>query len=371
MIRSLRAVAALTLAALLLGACQSGVSRRSAPASTGALPVVDLQRRLEVFITAEGVPGAVVGVWSPEGEWIHPAGVADVESGTTMKPGDIFPIRSVTKSMTVTMIQQLVEEHELSLDDPISMYVKGVPNGDEITLRQLAGMTSGLADYSQSPEFGKALTKDPDAPRTVRELLSFALDEPPNFAPGARFEYSNTNTLLLGLVVERVTGDSYGDALEKRIFEPAGMTHTSYPADGEVPDPHPVGYQLDDEGEPQPVTVNLTALGPAGGVVSAVSDLGRYAKALFDGTLISRGSLKERMAHGRQPGPHDPEYDAYGLGLGELAGWWGHTGEGLGFEALVMHDLKTDRTVVILMNLTGTKQHVPTQLFRTYAFILR
>jgi D-alanyl-D-alanine carboxypeptidase len=145
------------------------------------------------------------------------------------------------------------------------------------------------------------------------------------------------------------------------------MSQTSYPADGEVPDPHPTGYQLDDEGTAQPVSVNLTGLGPAGGVTSTVDDLRRYAEALFDGTLISKASLRQRMRNANPPGPQDPEYDAYGLGLGELNGWWGHTGEGLGFEALVMHDERSSRTVVILMNLTGPPEHVPTELFREHA----
>lgn len=317
-----------------------------------------------------GVPGAVVGVWTPEGTWVVASGEADLATALPMEPGDIFPIRSVTKSMVVTLILQLVSEGKLSLDDPLQRFVKGVPNGDRITVRQLANMTSGVADYTQSPALGERLGEDPDHLWTNEELLGLALDQPPSFEPGARFQYSNTNTILLGMIVEEVTGRSLGAELRTRIFEPLGMDHTSYPADGVVPDPHPVGYQLDEEGTPQPVTLNMTALGPAGGVASTLEDLRLWGEALASGALITPELQRERLAGPSVPGPDDPEYDGYAMGIGEVDGWWGHTGEGLGFEILVMSDPETGSTIVILMNLTGPEQHVPTELFREFASIL-
>jgi len=158
--------------------------------------------------------------------------------------------------------------------------------------------------------------------------------------------------------------------LRARIFEPLGMEHTSYPADGVVPEPHPVGYQLDEEGIPQPVSVNMTALGPAGGVAATADDLHLWGQALADGRLITPELQRERLAGANAPGPDDPEYDGYAMGIGEIDGWWGHTGEGLGFEALVMSDPETNSTIVILMNLTGPEQHVPTELFREFTDIL-
>lgn len=273
--------------------------------------------------------------------------------------------------MTTTLILQLVADGKLSLDDPVSKYVKGVPNGDEITIRELGSMTSGLADYTKDPAFQKLLIADLGRRWTDEELLSYALDAKPNFAPGTAFEYSNTNTVLLGQVVEKITGRYFAEGLRNGVFTPLGLDSTFYPDDGVVPNPTPIGYQLDSEtNELVPVSLNMTALGPSGGAASTVYDLYFWGEALADGSLITPELQKERMAGARKPGENDPEYDAYGFGIGELDGWWGHTGEGLGFEALVMSDPKSGSTVVILMNLTGPPGHIPTELFREIVPIL-
>ncbi len=364
------AVGCVVLASAILSACTSGSGGAPPGASATELPADRLQAALDATMEANGVPGAVAGVWTPAGSWVEAAGQADQATGTAMETSDVFPIRSVTKSMVVTLILQLVAEGKLALEAPLERFVKGVPNGDRITVRQLADMTSGVADYSRNPGLGAALSDDPDHVWTTQELLALALEQPPSFEPGSRFEYSNTNTILLGMIVEEVTGEPLGRALRTRIFEPLGMEHTSYPADGVVPEPHPVGYQLDDGGEPQRVSVNLTALGPAGGVTSTAEDLSRWGDALASGALIPPELQRERLAGAKQPGPDDPDYDVYAMGIGEVDGWWGHTGEGLGFEVLVMSDPETGSTIVILMNLTGPERHVPAELFREYTAIL-
>lgn len=358
------------LALFVLAACTSGSGGSPPDAPAEGLPANRLREALVGTMEANGVPGAVAWVWTPAGSWVEASGDADLATGTPMATSDIFPIRSVTKSMVVTLILQLTAEGKLKLDDPLERFVKGVPNSDRITVRQLANMTSGVADYSRNPGLGEVLSEDPEHVWTDEELLALALEQPPSFEPGARFEYSNTNTVLLGMIVEEVTGEPLGEALRTRIFEPLGMEHTSYPADGIVPEPHPVGYQLDEEGDPQPVSVNLTALGPAGGVASTAEDLRRWGLALADGSLITPELQRERLAGANEPGPDDPDYDAYALGIGTVDGWWGHTGEGLGFEVLVMSEPETGSTIVILMNLTGPEQHVPTELFREYTDIL-
>ncbi len=368
--RSERVVVGVLSAVFILAACTSGSGGAPPGAAATGLPTDQLQAALDATMEANDVPGAAAGVWTSEDSWVATVGEADLATGAPMEPGDIFPIRSVTKSMVVTLILQLAGRGKLSLGDLVGKFVVGVPNGNRITVRQLANMTSGLADYSKSPELGEALGEDLDRRWTDEELLAPVLKQPSNFRPGARFEYSNTNTILLGMIVEEVTGRSLGEELRARIFEPLGMEHTSYPADGVVPEPHPVGYQLDEEGTPQPVSVNMTALGPAGGVASTADDLHLWGQALADGRLITPELQRERLAGANAPGPDDPEYDGYAMGIGEIDGWWGHTGEGLGFEALVMSDPETNSTIVILMNLTGPEQHVPTELFREFTDIL-
>src|SRR5262249_28790869 len=163
-----------------------------------------------------------------------------------MSLGDYFRIGSNTKTMTSTVILQLVEEGKLKLDDPIAKYIPGVPNGDKVTITNLSEMRSGLYSYSFDPAFNATLDKDPQKAWTPEELLKIAFSHPVNGPPGQTFDYSNTNIILLGLVIEKLTGMSASEAFQKRLFDPLGLTHTPLPArtDSALPDPHPQGYMF-------------------------------------------------------------------------------------------------------------------------------
>lgn len=146
--------------------------------------------------------------------------------------------------MTATVILQLQQEGELAITDPISRYIPGVPDGDSITIQQLAEMRSGLYSYADDPGFAATLEKQPDTVWTPQQLLGIAFAHPQNFPPGRQYEYSNTNYVLLGLVIEKVTGTTAAAALKARIFDPLGLRNTMLPAaaDAALPDPHPRGY---------------------------------------------------------------------------------------------------------------------------------
>jgi D-alanyl-D-alanine carboxypeptidase len=151
------------------------------------------------------IPGVIVGVWQDgQPDYVRAFGVQDTATGAPMTPDLFMRIGSNTKSFTTTAILQLVDQGMISLDDPIAMYVPGVPNGDRITIRHLAGMRSGLFSYTNSviPQW----PSDPQHQWTAEELLAVSFSQPPLFEPDAEFDYSNTNTVLLGLVVEEVTG---------------------------------------------------------------------------------------------------------------------------------------------------------------------
>ncbi|MFF0905751.1 UNVERIFIED_CONTAM: serine hydrolase domain-containing protein, partial [Kocuria sp. CPCC 205316] len=151
-------------------------------------------------------PGAVVGVSSPEGTWTAAYGTAAPATGEPMEVGVHTRIGSVTKPFTATLVLQLAEEGQLSLEDPIADYVEGIPHGEQITLRQLADMTSGVASYTRSTQFTDRFFADPEQTFTPEELVAVGVSESPLFAPGEQFDYSNTNYILLGLVIEQVTG---------------------------------------------------------------------------------------------------------------------------------------------------------------------
>ena len=323
------------------------------------------------------VPGAAVMVTTPDGAWSTQRGVTDLETQDPIEPDMVWPSRSVTKSVVVTVLLQLVDEGKLSLDDTIDTYVDEVPNGEKITLRQLANMTSGVGDYTRSSFFVHTLVENPEQQFTLEALNSYGLAEGSQFEPGTDHVYSNTSTNLLGVVIEEVTGETIAEVIDERIVQELGLTDTVYAqSEDDWPSPHAQGHQPA-EGEVAPIFNNFSSMGASGAMISTPEDMTVWAKALATGQLISPQLHEERLDGA--PLSDGPEYDEYAMGIGSLDGWWGHTGEGLGFTALVMYDETSESSVVIFMNISQavetregveTPRHVPTALMRDYAQIL-
>jgi D-alanyl-D-alanine carboxypeptidase len=277
-----------------------------------------------------------------------------------------WPLRSVTKSYTVTLLLQLVDDGELSLDDTIDEYVDGVTDGDEITLRMLANMTSGNADYTDEA-FLEAYSDDPDRLFTLQDLNGFALGEPAQFAPGEEAVYTNANTNLLGAVVETVTGEPFAEVLDERILTPLDLSDTDYVLDVDAwSTPHPTGY-VPTEGDVEATPQNFSIFGPAGSMVSSLDDARAWGEALATGALLEPETQADRLDG--EPLQEGPPYDIYALGIGETNGWWGHNGEGLGFTAAVFHHPETGATIAAFMNLSNEASgaHAADQFFRRAA----
>jgi D-alanyl-D-alanine carboxypeptidase len=277
--------------------------------------------------------------------------------------------------MTSTVILQLVQEGRLELDDPISKYEKGVPNGDKITIGNLSEMRSGLTSYSFDPKFNETLDEQPQKAWTPQELLDIAYRYPIQFAPGMDFDYSNTNTVVLGLVIEKLTGMSLSDAFEKRVFKPLGMAHTSLPAanDSSLPDPHPRGYQfgtnvatitsyaLPEEQQPDALAgtlkpIDQTDANPswgwaAGGAISTAGDLTTYVKKLVRGGLLDAQTQKIRLDSLRPTNPAQPDTGGYGLGIAAFGPLLGHDGQIPGYMTFMGYDPNADLSIVIMTNL--------------------
>lgn len=362
---------AVAVSALTLSGCSSTPTGPTNP-EPPALPA-EATDQIEAALTATmaeyDVPGAVVAVCDPGYmTWATAQGVADKKTKKKMTTDLVWPLRSVTKSFTVTLIMQLVDEGKISLDDPISKYVPDVPNGGTVTLRQLADMTSGVPEYT-TEAWLKDYLADEQRAFTTPELIGYAIAEPAQFAPGVKAVYTNTSTLLLGEVVAEVTGQPFEQVMQERILTPLQLDDTRYLT---TPDdwsgPHPTGYQPDDNGKLRPQENNFTVLGPAGAMTSTLPDLCRWGNALGSGELLSETAQKDRLVG--QPLDKGPEYDQYDLGIGELEGWIGHTGEGFGHTVLVMHNVDTGTTVVTGMNIAKAAKHVPTQFFRQIAPVL-
>ncbi|MFE2143525.1 serine hydrolase domain-containing protein [Streptomyces sp. NPDC059456] len=309
------------------------------------------------------VPGVTVGLWAPgKGSYVKSFGVADKATGVPMTTPLHVRIGSETKTFTVTALLQLVDRGKAALDDPIGRYVTGVPNGDRITLRQLAGMRSGLFNYSLDEGFVKKLQADPQAPMTPRQLLDYSFRHPVRFQPGAEFDYSNTNLILLGLVIEKVTGRPLHDVIDKDVVGPAGLRHTVFPTSAALPSPYAQGYTNQTASGR---TVNSTRWNPswawaAGEMVSDLQDLRSWARTLATGRLLTPATQAERL----KTTPMNIQGDGYGLGIFDVQGWIGHNGSIPGYEVLPVYLPQAGATMVILLNTDSQyKGQEPSTLF--------
>src|SRR3954453_13366606 len=162
-----------------------------------------LQQIVAQHLAAAGTPGALVGVWLPgRGTWVQAVGLGDVATGAPLRVTDTVRIGSVAKPFTATVLLQLVEEGRLRLDNRLEQYIPGVPNGDQITIRQLLGMTAGLFSYTADATFEADYDADPLMPFGLDDGLAIVHRHTPDFAPGESVQYSDTNYYLLGLIVE-------------------------------------------------------------------------------------------------------------------------------------------------------------------------
>ena len=333
------------VASPLLGGCLSDNVTPNEPPYRSAV---------ERVVSRYRIPGVLASVRFPgEDEWKEAFGYADVMKRTPFELTSYFSIRSITKSFTVTVILQLVREQAVALDSKLETFVTGIPNGTSITLADLAGMQSGVADYSSTKAFLDTFGMNLGQTFSDAQLVGYAIPASPEFSPGAAYEYSNTNTILLGLVIEKVTNAPFASVLRARILDPLGLKGTSYPATVPLPDPHPTPYDVDirsGELEVLPL-INPTALSAAGAMVSTADDLQTWALALGDGRLVGADLQMQRIARSRAV-TNGPTYDRYGLGIGILEGWWGHTGDGLGFQAAAFYDPRTRATIAVSVNAT-------------------
>ncbi|MFD5572175.1 serine hydrolase domain-containing protein [Streptomyces cadmiisoli] len=301
------------------------------------------------------VPGVTVGLWTPDkGTHVRSFGVADKATGQEMSPDLSLRIGSETKTFTVTALLKLVDEGRLGPDDTIGEYVDGVPNGDETTLRQLAGMRSGLFNYTEDQDFFKALTSDPERSFTPRQLLDYAFKHPVLFQPGEKFSYSNTNLILLGLVVEQVARQPLQEYIGRTVLEPAGMERTLLPTNAAFPSPHAQGYtdQTADGKIADTAGWNPSWAWAAGAMISTLEDLRVWAPTVATGVLpdgeilISPATQQQRLDTRASSIPGA----GYGLGIFDVGGWLGHNGSLPGYESLTVYLPSARATMVVLLN---------------------
>lgn len=339
----------LVLIALLLNT--TGV-RAGGPQGFPEDITADIQALLDVEVRSNLIPGAALLLDSPNATFAGSSGYANLSTMTPLQPDDAFRVGSVTKMFTATVILQLVEEGVLSLDDPLSAWLPdvaaGLPYGDQITLRQMLTHTAGLYDYVEDQFTLARLQEDPFQYIAPTELVARVLEiHDARFAPGERFSYCNTGYILLGLIIEKITGLSAAQALRSRIFEPVGMEHT-YLAEYETPTARLVRGYAQYAGQWIDVSVwNVSTAWTAGALVSTTADLGHFIRALFRGDLFADpGTLALMLdTSGSQGVP-------YGLGIMQMqpAGSWGHGGSIWGYLTQLIYVPDDDLVVVAIVN---------------------
>ncbi|MEX2546312.1 MAG: serine hydrolase domain-containing protein [Chloroflexota bacterium] len=304
------------------------------------------------------IPGMNAEIIFPDGSrWSGADGFGDLGRELAVTPETTFVTGSITKTFVTAAIMQLQEEGVLSIEDPLSNWVPDYPNAENITLIQLMSHTSGLFDYFRHPEYNTRVFNEPDHSWTPQEILdTFVLE--PYFEPGLRHKYSNTNFVLLGLVIEAATGESLGQVLRERLTEPLGLDDTFCQCAGPPPPGSaraylqtpsgPVG--LDDGTDYRPTLSAAKVAFSAGDIVATSADLADWARTVYGGHLLAPESLV-LMTDYTYLGSTTA---AYGLGtrtrVSDGVRMFGHTGSLRGFAAAMWHYPSIDLTIVVLTN---------------------
>jgi D-alanyl-D-alanine carboxypeptidase len=323
-----RMVGFMALNLLLLAGSLAGSSQaRSAVSAKQAERLKsELQQKLRELHAAGKFPGATAGFALADGTTFGLAvGLSNVEAGTPMKPTDLMLQGSVGKTYVAAVALQLVHEKRLRLDDRIERYLGSekwfarLPNAREITVRMLMNHTSGLVRYEFKEQFTRDLTANPDKRWRPEELVAYILDTAPPFAAGQGWDYSDTNYIVLGMIIERVTKSRYYEQVTQRVLRPLKLTHT-LPSDSRVIPGLIQGYAGANNpfGGTDAMIVNgRFVINPqfewcGGGMASTTEDLASWAKALYEGRAFDRSLLRE-MLDG-VPAKLGPE-SKYGLGV--------------------------------------------------------
>ncbi|CAI8861571.1 D-alanyl-D-alanine carboxypeptidase [Bacillus pseudomycoides] len=309
-----------------------------------------------------GFPGILAKTSEGGKTWGYAAGVANLITKKPMKTDFHFRIASVTKTFTATVVLQLAAENRLNLDDSIEKWLPGVIQGNgydakQITIRQILNHTSGIAEYSRSKEAD--FFKNTKKSFTAEELVKIGLSLPPDFAPGKGWSYSNTGYVLLGILIEKVTGNSYAEEIENRIIEPLELSNTFLPGNSSVipGTNHARGYfQPDGAIELKDVTYYNPSIGSsAGDMISTADDLNKFFSSLLSGKLLKEQQLKQMLT---TVPTGSAEISGYGLGIYETklpngVSIWGHSGGIPGFSTFAGGTLGGKHTLAVNLNSLG------------------
>ncbi|MDA1846288.1 class A beta-lactamase-related serine hydrolase [Bacillus cereus] len=319
----------------------------------------EVQNVMDQVVTNKKIPSVIAGGLKDGKRWSYATGTASYEMPRPVEPNFSFRIGSITKTFTASVVLQLAEEKQLNLDDTVEKWLPGVVQGNgydgsKITIRQLLNHTSGIAAYTDLDMRDITLPQNPFRYYSTDELISLALAKPPVFAPGEGWDYSNTNTVIAGEIIRKVTGDTYAEQIRKRFIEPLGLKETFVmEASSHIPGKHSNGYNMDRSGRLYDLTeINQSWANAAGDMVSTVEDLTTFFSALLGGKLLNQELMNQMLT------TVDSPIGKVGLGVYEEKtpdgqSYWGHAGGTFGFETRVGGPIGGEHILVTAINAVG------------------
>lgn len=313
------------------------------------------------FNDDDGPGGVFMIARKGEPVYLKAVGMANLELGVKLTPDHVFQIGSMTKQITAIAILMLHEQKKLDVMAPVSRYVPDYPGGDRITLHHLLTHTAGIKDFTKMKSLREIATRD----MTPAMMVDFFKNEPPDFAPGEKFEYNNSGYVLLGYIIELVSGESYESFIQNHIFKPAGMTHSFYASDRRVIVNRAYGYHLKEEGYVNKTSISFSVPFSSGALMSTVCDMVRWQQALTNHVLL-------------KPETAQRAFQAYTLSNGETVpygyGWHirsingiptrEHGGSIFGFKSMAVYIPSTDMYIIGLSNCDC---HSPTRVTQDMA----
>ena len=357
-------VSAVVILVVSMGIATSAAATPSTPAG--------VQRGLEQLVDAPGgPPGAIATMYRNGKLTVLRAGRADVRRKAAPTATDHMRIASVAKAFSGAVALNLVRAGKLGLDDTIAQRLAGMPAAwGTVTVRQMLNHTSGLPDYTQSKGFAKQAEKDPRGFVSPQKIIGWVSADPLEFAPGSRYEYSNTDNIVIGLIAEAVSGETYGEALKQIVFGPAKLSQTSFPAKVALPKPFIHGYLVSPGEKPEDASTLLSPSGAwaSGAIVSTPKDLNAFIRSYLGLEFFDREQQVQQMQFvpGGESSPPGPGKNSAGLALfrykTKCGTVYGHTGNFPGYVQWAAATADGSRAVTTSLNIPAPSGKLLAQL---------
>jgi D-alanyl-D-alanine carboxypeptidase len=350
--------------ALLLAAGTLLLPTGVGAASGGRTTFAAVQRLLDRLVATPGGPvGAIVTLYRHGRTTVLRAGRADAARAGAPRLGDHMRIASISKAFTGAVALHLAQEGRLGLDDTIGQRLPGVmPRAwSRVTVREMLNHTSGLPDYTRSDGFRMQAMTNPRGYVSPMQIIGWVRRKRPMFAPGSRYEYSNTDNIVVGLIAQRVTGRSFGQLLSTLVFRPAGLRQTAFPTRRiSLPAPFMHGYAVEPGKPPQDVTTLLSPSGAwaSGAIVSTPADLGAFVRADLGGRFFGRAQRRDQLRFvAGSSSPPGPGTNAAGLAIfryqTRCGTVYGHTGNFPGYVQWAAATADGRRSVTTSLNIAA------------------